>query len=410
MKNRSLMKNISSLAIVAACFFACTPTATEKTGELNKDTAKPEIVAEKEIKDSLKKEAEFKACANDSLNAVADIMSGIADSNSVYDYIQASADFKAFNKNFDKRWMSYDSSRLMNLRAFRDNEIAKVVKTQPTLFYPFSGPDILYAQTFFPEADKYVMIGLEPVGSFPAFTKENTDSLDIYFKKVNTSLNAILKFSFFRTQSMKNDLKNEEVDGTLHLLTLFLKRTGNNFCSAKAVSVDTSGNIKYVGSFADLKKLKTNTRGVEIQFTDSHNRPKTLYYFSLNAADGGLKSNKGFMAYLKNMGPINTYLKGASYLMHKNYFSMVRNVILSQSEHVIQDDSGIAFHYFTDDEHKWSYAFYGDYIKPIPMFKEFYQKDLDSLYKQQGSKPIGFGIGYNFKDKNSNFMIATKQK
>ncbi len=404
------MKNVSSLVIVTACFFACTPNTTEKTGELKKDTAKPEIVVEKEVKDSLKKMAELEPCANDSLNAVADIMSGIADSSSVYAYIQSSADFKAFNKNFDKRWMSFDSSRLTSLRTFRDNEIAKVVKTQPTLFYPFSGPDILYAQTFFPEADKYVMIGLEPVGSFPQFTKENTDSMDIYFKKVNTSLNAILKFSFFRTQSMKNDLKNEEVDGTLHLLTLFLKRTGNNFCSAKAISVDTSGNIKYVGSFADLKKLKTNTRGVEIQFTDIHNRPKTLCYFSLNAADGGLKSNKGFMAYLKNMGSINTYLKGASYLMHKNYFSMVRNVILSQSEHVIQDDSGIAFHYFMDDEHKWNYTFFGDYTKPIPMFKEFYQKDLDSLYKQQGSKPIGFGIGYNFKDKNSNFMIATKQK
>lgn len=88
---------------------------------------------------------------------------------------------------------------------------------------------------------------------------------------------------------------------------------------------------------------------------------------------------------------------------------MVRNVILDQSQHVVQDDSGIAFHYFQEDDQKWSYSFFGQYLKPIPMFSAFYQKDLDSLYKQQGSKPIGFGIGYNFKDKNSNFMIATKQ-
>ena len=115
------------------------------------------------------------------------------------------------------------------------------------------------------------------------------------------------------------------------------------------------------------------------------------------------------MAYLKNMGTINTYLKGASYLMHKNYFSMVRNVILSQSHHVVQDDSGIAFHYFLDDTHKWNYSFFGQYLKPIPMFSQFYQADLDSLYKKQGASPIGFGIGYNFKDKNSNFMIASKQ-
>lgn len=401
-----MLKKASILFIVFVTVFGCSPTI-EKTNEVKKDSIATEAVI---LKDTLQIEKVSEVPTNDTLNAVANIMSGITDTSSIYKFIQSSSDFKAFSKNFDKRWMAYDSSRLMNLRKFKENEISKVVTSQSTLFYPFSGPDILHAQTFFPEADKYVMIGLEPVGSLPEFNKEETDSLDTYFNKVNTSLNAILKFSFFRTQSMKNDLKNDEVDGTLHLLFLFLKRTGNQFCSAKPVTIDSSGTPKYVKSFDDLKKLKTNTRGVEIQFIDIHKQLKTLYYFSLNAADGGLKSNKGFMAYLKGMGTINTYLKGASYLMHKNYFSMVRTVILNQSEHVIQDDSGIAFHYFLDDSHQWNYSFFGQYLKPIPMFSQFYQADLDSLYKKQGTKPIGFGIGYNFKDKNSNFMIASKQK
>jgi hypothetical protein len=385
--------------------FGCSNSTSEKKEEVKKDTLKSELM----VNDTVLLNNESKVPTNDSLNALADIMSGISDTSSIYKFIQSSSDFKAFSKNFDKRWKTYDSTRLANLRKFKENEISKVVKPQGTLFYPFSGPDILHAQTFFPEADKYVMIGLEPVGSLPEFKKDEKDSLDTYFKKVNTSLNAILKFSFFRTESMKNDLKNEEVDGTLHLLFLFLKRTGNHFCSAKPVTIDSTGNLKYVKSFGELKKLKTNTRGVEIQFVDIHKHLKKLCYFSLNAADGGLKSNKGFMTYLKGMGTINTYLKGASYLMHKNYFSMVRSVILNQSENVIQDDSGIAFHYFLDDNHEWSYSFYGQYLKPIPMFSQFYQADLDSLYKKQGAKPIGFGIGYNFKDKNSNFMIATKQ-
>lgn len=404
-----MLRKLSLLATVLYVGFGCTPTAENQTGELKKDTTTPLIVEVKELKDSIKEATKNALPLNDTLNAVANIMSGMTDTSSVYKFVQSSSDFKAFSKNFDKRWHTYDSTRLTNLRAFKINEIEKVVKPQSTLFYPFSGPDILHAQTFFPEADKYVMIGLEPVGSLPQFKKDEADSLESYFQKVNTSLNAILKFSFFRTQSMKNDLKNEEVDGTLHLLFLFLKRTGNQFCSAKPVTVDSSGAIVFLNSFDALKKLKTNTRGVEIKFNDINNQPKTLYYFSLNAADGGLKSNKGFMAYLKSMGTVNTYLKGASYLMHKDYFSMVRKVILNQSEHVIQDDSGIAFHYFLDDDHKWEYSFYGQYLKPIPMFKEFFQKDLDSLYKKQGAKPIGFGIGYNFKDKNSNFMIAAKK-
>lgn len=387
---------------------ACSSSNTEKETQVLKDSTIVKAPSTS-VNDSLPTATITTNCDNDSLNAVADIMSGIADSSPVLGYIQKSSDFKVFSKNFDKRWKSFDSTRLNNLRKFKDIEISKIVKTQPTLFYPFSGPDILHAQTFFPDVNKYVMIGLEPVGSFPVFNEKEKDSLDTYFSKVNTSLNAILKFSFFRTESMSKDLRNEEVDGTLHLLVLFLKRTGNTLCSAKPVTVDTLGNIKYIRSFTDLKKLKVNTRGVEITFADINQHPKTLYYFSLNASDGGLKSNKGFVTYLKNMGPINTYLKGASYLMHKNYFSIIRNTIINQSQHVIQDDSGIAFHYFTESSSKWNYSFYGQYLKPIPMFSAFYQPDLDSLYKQQGSKPIGFGIGYNFRDKNSNFMIASKQ-
>ena len=109
------------------------------------------------------------------------------------------------------------------------------------------------------------------------------------------------------------------------------------------------------------------------------------------------------------MGAINTYLKGASYLMHKDYFSIIRQVILEHSKAIIQDDSGIAFRYFTEGKAKWQYHFYGDYTKPIPMFAQHYQRDLDSVSHLQGSKPLGFGIGYNFRDKNSNFMIAVKQ-
>lgn len=400
-----MLKKFSGLICIAVVLSACSEDTTQKETVVKKDT----VVVKQSVDSSDVKEPET-LCTNDSLNAMADIMSGITDSNSIFKHIQFSTDFRNFHKTFDKRWQTFDSARLTNLKQFREQELSKIVKKQTTLFYPFSGPDILYAQTFFPDPDKYVMIGLEPVGSYPIFKVEGKDSLDSYFNKINTSLNAILKYSFFRTESMSKDLKNTEVDGTLHLLTLFLKRTGNSLCSAKAITVDSLGNVVYINSFSDLKKLKTATKGVEIKFSDAQHHAKTVCYFSLNAANGGLKFNKGFVSYLKNMGTINTYLKGASYLMHKDYFSIIRNVVLEQSEQVIQDDSGIALHYFTDSNFKWNYNFYGQYTKPISLFSHHYQSDLDSLYKQQGAKPIGFGIGYNFKDKNSNFMIATKQK
>jgi hypothetical protein len=178
-----MLKKISVLTAVLMTVFGCTPTAENQTGELKKDTATPLIVEVKELKDSIKEANELTLPLNDTLNAIANIMSGMTDTSSVYNFVQSSSDFKAFSKNFDKRWKTYDSTRLTNLRTFKENEISKVVKPQTTLFYPFSGPDILHAQTFFPEADKYVMIGLEPVGSLPKFKKEETDSLESYFQK-----------------------------------------------------------------------------------------------------------------------------------------------------------------------------------------------------------------------------------
>lgn len=350
------------------------------------------------------------AKVSDTLDAIAGIIAGVTSDSRVFDFVRTSPDFSNYAKTAEKRWASYDSSRLEKLRGFSANELSKIVQPEPTLFYPFSGPDILYAYTFFPNASKYVMIGLEPVGTLPSFREGEKDSLTKYFNKINTSLNAILKYSFFRTESMGKDLRNQEVNGTLHLLFLFLKRTGNSICFAKPVTVDSTGKVVYVESFDALKKLKAPTKGVEIRFLTKDRQLKTLYYYSLNAADGGLKYNKGFTSYMEGLGTVNTYLKGASYLMHKSYFSIIRNVILGQSKDVVQDDSGIAFHYFKESGRPWQFTFYGNYTRPIPMFSEFYQKDLDSTYKASGSKDIGFGIGYNFKDKNSNFMIAKIMK
>ncbi|MDI9340359.1 MAG: hypothetical protein QM534_07270 [Sediminibacterium sp.] len=379
-----------------------------------KDTTASEEVHPQETKDTTTKDttalpvtAETNATVNDSLNDLAAVIAGMTEHSTFYPATTGSSAYQQYYKTFNTRWQSFDSSRISKLKTFQSGELKTVVPHQNTLFYPFSGPDILYANCFFPDAEKYVMIGLEPVGSLPDFS--SADSVGGYFDKLNTSLNAILKFSFFRTISMSSDLKNKQVDGTLHVLLLFLKRNGHAIANIKPLTIDSLGNVVYQSSFKTLKSANFKSKGVEITFVTPENITKTVTYFSMNAADDGLKSNPGFVTYLKQLKTFTTYLKGASYLMHKSNFSIIRNSILAQSTSVVQDDSGIAMHYFTNSGFQWSYQLFGQYTRPIPMFSNCYQKDLDSLYKQQGSKDIGFGIGYNFRDKNSNFMVAVKQ-
>jgi|GEM_PF-4726935 len=145
-----MLKKISALVYAAIVLVSCNDHTTKKETEKKKDT----VVVETQSDTTVVAEPET-ICVNDSLNAMANVMSGIMDSNIVFKHIQNSTDFKNFNKTFEKRWQTFDSARLTNLKKFRETELSKIVKKQTTLFYPFSGPDILYAQTFFPDADKF---------------------------------------------------------------------------------------------------------------------------------------------------------------------------------------------------------------------------------------------------------------
>ncbi len=382
------------------------PILESKVDESKHDTT---VVANITI-DSTATEPTTPLRTNDTLNELANFIGG----NSGYNYtyfksFTAKPGFAAFTSNFEKRWNSFDSSKLTPIKNFVQNEFRSKVNSK-NIFYPFSGPDILYSSTLFPDAERFTMIGLEPVGTLPIIDDKKiiADSIQNYFNKINSSLNAILKFSFFRTISMKEDLSNEEVDGTLHLILLFLNRTGHSIVNIKPFYIDSTGNSVYVDNTNTLKQKGYKNPSIEIT-TTINGKTRTVTYTSTDLSDMGLRKNKGLLTYLANLHFETTYLKGASYLMHKKSFTTIRDLILDHGATIVQDDSGIAIQYITNHSSKWNFDFYGMYTKPINMFTQHYQADLDSLYKLKGAKKLGFGLGYNYRDKNSNFMIIKKQ-
>lgn len=394
----AIFKALPFVAIITAC----TNTASEK--QLPKKT--DSIVSKTPGRpDTNKVQQKTAPKLNDSLNAIASLIAGQWQTGQAFEATGMSVVYKTYAANMNKRWRLFDSTRIKVLDDFRKRELAEV-KNKGTLFYPFSGPDYLYPGVFFPDCKKIIMLGLEPVGTMPAFDTIAPDSLAPYFGKLNSSLYAILNFSFFRTESMKKDLHSGELDGTLHVLFLFMHRTGCRFIAARPLTIDTNGVKQYYTSFEKLNTEKLKTKGIEIQFVDSNGVEKELNYFSVDASDYYLKGNTGFRKYMEQQGNFITYLKGASYLLHKTYFSVVRNIILGHATVVVQDDSGIGIKYFLRDKDKWDFKLYGEYTKPIKKFAGQYQPTLDSMYKQNGAAKLDFGLGYNFKDKNSNFMIA----
>ena len=357
-------------------------------------------------KDSVK--VEPKISFDRKYNDIARFIAGMqAEQGSVVDasFLQ-NKEWLKFSKNMDSKWGKYDSTRVTKISTWSKKEIAG--KENPfTLFYPFSGPDFLNAEIFFPAADTMVLVGLEPRGKIPQVNSFSNDSLSKYLNEVERSLYAILNFSFFRTISMKVDLNKEDVNGTTPVMMLFLDRTGNSIKDVQLIYVDKSGKIVHDTTTSDAIK----TKGVEITFTHKDEKDiKKLFYFSVDLSDAGLKKKTPeFVTFIDHLGTVSTFLKSASYLMHKTYFSVIRSIILKQSDLVLQDDSGIPIRFFTASE--WENKLYGTYTKPIPMFSNCFQPDLKDAYSDPTKvKLLDFGIGYQWHKNKSNLLMSVKKK
>ena len=267
------------------------------------------------------------------------------------------------------------------------------------VYYPFSGPDFLYPYTLFPDADTYILLGLENTGSpLRDLTSDTTRVAKDIVKAYANTLRVYLHSSFFRTNSMRNDLSSHTIDGTVPVLEMLMAKSGCEILSVTYKKIDAEGVM------TDAEK---QTRMVEIRFfrTSTPTHEQRLYYFSCNAADSGLPGSlhKYLNQSLEGKSVV-TFLKAASYLMHKSYFSKIRNSILDHSYAVLQDDSGIPYRYFEG----WDITLYGKYRRPLRLFAELtYQPELDSLYEAPTVRPLNFRIGYNDP---SNWMVARKAR
>ncbi len=89
--------------------------------------------------------------------------------------------------------------------------------------------------------------------------------------------------------------------------------------------------------------------GVKIVFAGSDGEARTLYYFSTNLADDGVKSSN-FLKFCETLAPGDSLVKSASYLLHSGGFSKVRDFLLANSAVMVQDDSGIPLSYYDPEE------------------------------------------------------------
>src|ERR1700744_1656566 len=297
---------------------------------------------------------------------------------------------------FDSAFGQLDQRQMSKVRAWSD---ANIAAPKETMFYMFSGPDFLYANAFYPKATTYVMAALEPPGAVPDLLKTPRGSVNAALGNIEHSLSTIMNFSFFITKHMRVDLHVGEIAGALPLLFVFMERSGERIHEVTQITLDEEGKVHPASEAA-----RSNApRGVRITFAGKDGVEKTLYYFSTDLSNSGVKSS-GFLKFCETLAPGNSLIKSASYLLHSGNFSTVRDFLLANSATIIQDDSGIPLGNYNPK--KWRFFPFGRYAGPIAEFPGKYHEQYAELFKR--SQPMDFGIGYRWRSFESNLLLSVK--
>jgi hypothetical protein len=323
-------------------------------------------------------------------------LAGLPIDNAALDQVTRDPSWQSHAASFNNSWRQLESQRLSKIRSWSAANIKD--RAGAPMYYMFSGPDFLYANAFYPEASTYILSGLEPVGRVPVINDHTRRALG----NLRQSMASSISLSFFITKNMKHQLRETALSGTLPILMVYIARAGKTVDGVELVSLSPEGTV----SPFERNAPQRGVQGAKITFHSPGKPKQTLYYFSTDVSDSGVK-NSGFLKFVESFGRGDALFKAASYLPHSGNFSQVREFILDHADHVVQDDSGIPVAYFKRDE--WKFQPFGRYLGPIAIFPGRHQNQLAELYNRGQAKPIDWGMGYRWRTNESNVLLAARK-
>jgi hypothetical protein len=341
------------------------------------------------------------------VNHAARFLAGLPSlAGSPYQALESDPAWIEHKTKLDEIFAKIENRRTKPQREFAQTEVAGVDKAK-NVFYPFAGADAWNVYLFFPNAESYTLIGLEPPGTLRNVEKliDNPEHLASNLKALRYTLRSILELSFFVTREMDREFRGQITDGLLIPILVLLERHDVTIESLRYALVSDTGQL-IDRDPKDPKLPRNKNKCVEIKFT-KNGRSQTLRYLSADLV--ALQFNTGLLMYLDTLGRVNTYLKATSYMPHHEDCDIIRANILSRSDLILQDDSGMPLRFFTPEE--WDVRLYGRYVQPITVFRYRSQKDLRAAYQEPGrARELKFPIGYGSGRSPSNLQMAIRRK
>lgn len=297
-----------------------------------------------------------------------------------------------------KKW---EESRLAAIRQWALTDIQPQIPQPATVKYMFGGPDFIHVATIFPGAPEYILVGLEPLGSIPNFLSMTEEELNTFLDHLNHTLRSISRRNFFITTEMREDFGKNGVDGVFPVLLYFAALNGHQVIDASYVKLDSQGE--------PVVSDQAGATGIWLRLFDEGGgyNEQNLYYFLTDLSNNGFRGGSSFHQFLSARPHSIGYLKAASYLMHTENFTNIRNFLVTDCQFILQDASGIPAEFLSL---YYQLTFYGNYVGPIDMFSEYDQPWLHEAYRSGAARTLPFGTGYRMRDDESIQLFGTRKE
>jgi hypothetical protein len=289
------------------------------------------------------------------------------------------------------------------------------------LVYPFGGGDLMSALVAFPDAQVITTLSLELAGD-PRRLARLDDA-----KTLGRSLTAIAQAS--QSTLMSNDSLSKNLSATqqgelpgqlsMHLMGLALFDLEP--VSARYFRVEPDGSLHYYSAeeIAALDgttatQLKGNWKppdfspafaNVEVQFVPrgQPDGPRRIHrHLAVNLHNDALPP--GVLKHLEAKGRFAAMTKAASYLLWREGFSAVRDVLLSRAVFMVSDSTGIPPRHWT--KRGCSVEAYGKFERSFLGTWEGYQAELRELFARARPLPMRFGYPDGSPGKHNHLLAA----
>jgi hypothetical protein len=309
-------------------------------------------------------------------------------------------------------------------RAWFDSVVPKDVPK--AVVYPFGGGDLLSALVAFPDATEITTISLEQAGDPRRLRTLTPAAIDRSLGALRLEIGGLISVGSNTSENLSNQQRND-LPGQVSSFLLGLVAGGYEPVAMRYFTLDDKGAIHYLvqSEIDDIDQQAQKTRpkslkhdwlspnfsqafaNVEIQYKKPGDDQIRIHrHIGWNLGDPYLGKHPEVIRHLEQKGPVTVLVKGASYLLYRDDFSVMRGYLLGHLKWMLSDSTGIP----------------PTFARPAGMVQETYghfegaflesaqdnrhDDAFVALWKSQKTRRLPFRFGYVDKDKQAHLVVT----